>query len=264
MFFLQSFFSIVVYVTMIVHDEAQVLKFNELFYSDFQMHECGFFFMAARKKYDNTLEQSLGALDRRLITDNESILDILQKFDKSYYSQRSGALIEDRAKVYYGSLNPRCTKTAAAELSKQIIDDLINNNTKISPYHRLPSQYLTLVHQSCARKLYKGLDVDHKDFLPQILKMLQEFSVDPYCIIETFGGYHVILHHKSLSAVDTTECTCLTGQRCNHKMTLGEYIHRVVLKWKTDNGQQAVEFMKNPGSPIPGTFQGGFPVHFLI
>ena len=245
---------------MIVHDIAHVLKFNDLFYSFLQLHEVGFTFMAARRKYDVSLTKNLGGLDRSLVTGHTDLPKALQKFDKVYL-QDTGAPIENHAKAYYASLNPRCTKMAAVDLAKEILDDLCSVSQP-SNYHRVPSRYLTLVHQSCARKLYKGLDIDDKGFLPKVLDALGEFNVIPYCVIETRGGYHVILHHKSLSKRNTSECDC-NSQRCKHQMTFGEYIHKVILQWKRDGNKQAVEFMKDPSSPIPGTFQGGFPVHFL-
>lgn len=244
-------------MTLIVHDEEQVKQFHRLFFGCLKTHECGYIFMAARKKYEPLLSCNLGCLDRKILQSNEDMTTALDSFNREY-NQKNGMIVPDTARAYYATLNPRCTKAAASTLMKSMIDDFTTDQNNQKLFYKIPSQFLTLVHQNCARKLYKGLDVDDKTFLPEVMATLSVYNVEPVCIIETRGGYHVILNHASLGATSNNN-----GSLAHRKMTLGEFIHKVIVTWRRTGDKQAVEYMKDPNSPIPGTYQGGFPVRFV-
>lgn len=246
-----------------IYDIAQIKKFQNLFLNNHIVNESAILYVAARKKYDKSLISNIGLMNRTLVTKDDGDLSchIKDKLDKDYY-ENSGKTINKNALAVYMCINPRNTKEAAANLAKYIITALMKNSTNL---HLIPSEFRTIVQQTLSRKLYTVLDVDSKLVYPNVMEELKKYEIQPCCIIETRGGYHVILNHKDLDRIKRFSCECPKQPRCEHVMTFGEYLHKIMLKWtdKDDADKAVVECAKDPFSPIPGTMQGGFPVKMI-
>lgn len=246
-----------------IYDISQVKKFQNLFLDNHKVNESAIIYVAARKKYDKSLPKNIGLMNRTLITkDDEDLSDhITNQMDKEYYDD-NGKIISKNALAVYMCINPRDIKEAAANLAKYIITALLKNTTNL---HLIPSEFRTIVQQTVSRKLYTVLDVDSKKIYPQVIVELNKYNILPYCVLETRGGYHVILNQKDLNNIRDIVCDCAKQPRCEHVMTFGEYMHKVMLHWKNieEPDKAAVECAKDPYSPIPGTYQGGFPVKLI-
>jgi hypothetical protein len=248
---------------MMIEDIASAERFAAMFCSNFGKDECGFAYMCARKKYDPSLQNGrYGSLDRALIYPDEKMTDVVCKLMQQEHYTKNDTLISKDALICYASLNTRSTKKAAVTLAKYIIDS-IADTSKDAKFHTLASRFKTLVHASTGSHLWCTLDVDHKSFLPQVMTMLADYSVTPCCTIETRGGYHVVVPRSSLSnktVGDDEKLAVREGRR-----TFGEFVYKHMSKWEhpDDPSKEAVQFMKDGFSPVPGTRQGGFLVRFV-
>jgi hypothetical protein len=246
-----------------IYDIEEIKKFQKLFLDNQGINESAIIYISARKKYDNSIK-NIGLMNRTILTkDDEDLSDhLLNNINKEFYDD-DGKIINKNALAIYMSINPRDTRTGAADLAKYIIDALLKNNTDL---HLIPSKFRTIVQKSISKKLYTVLDVDTKNIYPDVINILNKYDIKPYCIIETRGGYHITLNHKDLGNLRyNTICECSKKVRCKHIMTFGEYLHKIMVTWKNDDdpNKAAVECAKDPYSPIPGTLQGGFPVKFI-
>ncbi len=248
-----------------IYNIEQVKLFQSLFMNNHNKDESSIIYVAARKKYDQSLSKNIGLTNRTIITNKDILHDIINSnFDKTYFTDNKEK-INSNALAVYMSINPRNTRLAAANLSKHIIDSLVETKKKID-YHLIPSKFRTIVQQTCTNKPFSVLDVDNKEYYNQILDILKTYDIQPYAIIETHGGYHIVLHHKNLSnLIKNNNCDCEKNTRCEHIMSFGEYVHKIMLKWVDNNNpdKAVVEYHKDPYSPVAGTYQGGFPVKLI-
>jgi hypothetical protein len=76
------------------------------------------------------------------------------------------------------------------------------------------------------------IDIDGKELYPKVAEFLKEIDEQPAAVIETHGGYHVLLNKS--------EKTSLLFKEFSSIHTMGDIF-----------------------CPIPGTYQGGFPVRFV-
>ena len=48
------------------------------------------------------------------------------------------------------------------------------------------------------QKIFVTVDVDDKKYYEKTMTILKEQQIDIYCIIETRGGFHIILENEKL------------------------------------------------------------------
>jgi hypothetical protein len=241
-----------------VENKQDARKFASIFCNPVHT-ECVYMYMCGRKKYDPSLGTKYGCLNRALLHPGADFLENVNHLWAQQYKTDHGVPITGSALACYTGLNARDTRKAAAKLAKSILDSLEDPTDK-PPYYNIPSQFKTLVHGTpdCKSRFWCVLDIDEKSFLTRVQAVLEQYDIEPRCIIETRGGYHVVLHTASLSR------PLLKGAVNEGGRTFGEYLHKHMLGWKQtdDPSKSAVEFMKDPFSPVPGTRQGGFLVRF--
>ena len=250
-----------------IYDIIQVIQFEGLFIHPHNENEATIVYVAARKKYDSSLASNIGSMNRTIVTKKDKLEDIVNSLNTKYFLDNK-MLIDEKALAVYMSINPRNTHKSASTLAKHIIDSLYENKT--IDYYKIPSKFKTILQSTSTNKIYTVLDVDNKTYYNNVLDILEIYSIVPYCIIETRGGYHFIIKHENLSNIRkktdiTNKCICSNKIRCEHIMTFGEYIHKIMITWRhTDAPDKAViEYLRDGFSPIPGTIQGGFKVKLL-
>jgi hypothetical protein len=236
-----------------IHDPEQMKIFEGLFFKSGKMYLT---YMAARKKYCTEISnKENGCFNRKIINkkddekDNELYNTVIRYEIKkdSYCSRDKKFIFPEQSIALYTSINSRNYIKATQELTKEIIEKIFENNMNMCS--KIDCIYKSNLQKYCDKE-YITIDVDlpiiNEDFVKdreQFMKIYLKLSIilSIYCIIETRGGYHIIIKK-----------TELTGQT-------GKYIYNDLKKEfpvidKLDNDMF---------SPIPGTYQGGFKVKLL-
>jgi hypothetical protein len=122
---------------------------------------------------------------------------------------------------------------------------------------KLESVFRSNVHKSTAEKIYVDLDVDTKEEtqLCQVKDILRPIVAAIDAIIETRGGYHVVLRKAGIKA---------------HHKALYEFSKKATFPGTARDGKTVTKHWFSLASedgdaqvPVPGTLQGGFKVRFV-
>ena len=222
----------------LIYDEEQVKRFARLIDTENGIHEV---FIMARKKYDESKEgmknNKSGFMSPKYFYgyDANSYLHIVQNYEKRIgnYLDKEGNPYPDNTLVVYSTTNPRCGKKAANKFMKEIMDNLFaENQESCGIFNSLDKRLHSCIMSSKDKTKFITIDIDNKSEYNEVLEYLKSIDLLPEAVIETHGGYHVLLPvNKSLN---------LVFEKFSKKHTMGDI-----------------------SCPIPGTFQGGFPVRFV-
>lgn len=237
----------------LVHDRKEVEKFENLFYSQStEDYERVFLmYISARKKYCPDLSNN-GCFKRTVIRYNEQLGNQKRLFnDIQHYEIPIGAykdknyrtVVPQEALALYASVNPRNAVHASQDLTKDIMDRAFSQDNVF--FSSLDQKYKNKLQKHVVKR-YVGIDLDTKDeeVYQALIADITRF-VNIYVVIETHGGYHIIIPKREL-------------QRTTDGMSAGQYLYKVLPgKYPTLDKVSNDLF-----SPIPGTIQGGFNVRF--
>jgi len=232
----------------LIHDTEQIKKFEEMFYT-VEKPEIFLLYIATRKKYCNELSNNEnGCFKKRIINYTNikcRLVTDIQKYmvpHNSYMTKDYSRAYPSESLVIYGSLNARNAKKAAESLSKEIISKAFEQDEEY--YNKIDCYFKSFLQKFSYRK-YIGIDLDTKDCkIYNSLKCdISDIGIKIYAIIETHGGYHIIINIDQLKSNKE-------GAKLLYTVLNKKYIHLD----KIDN---------DLFSPIPGTIQGGFNVKFV-
>ena len=260
----------------LIYDTKQVKKFfDEILLSSWEPHEAAFISIAARKKYlPEGYMTGLGKrpemLDRDIIRTRDfgRYLAGLYRFTASNgYTDQDGLPIHDWAKVFYANIHLSDSiaayekmKTKMAGIDREIISHATTGHNDIShalgDIRNLHGLWFTAMQNTYSRKLWIDYDIDLLDGIDKditahaafgIIDELAGCAVTKHAII-THGGVHILL------------ATAKNGTAFSK-----EFNPDTVLKALQDSFSgmaREVVINRNGMVPLPGTLQGGFPVHF--
>jgi hypothetical protein len=170
----------------------------------------------------------------------------LQEYEIVYglYKDNAGVNLPEHVMALYGTFNPRSTKKATIATIKHLIDVISSAPKDEDNICKLDSVIKTEIHRSCKQTIFLDIDIDTKDpeIYTKLMGLLQREKICPHVVIETHGGYHVMI--------------CLLNLTKNQKMFLYNKLMREI-------DSKLVEFNNGNQCPIPGTIQGGFKVRML-
>lgn len=224
-------------------NENETKRFLEKVAPKLEKDEVLLLSLAVRGKYCPGVESS-GAFLNSMVLRNNDINDIMLKIrrmsyvDKCYISYRTGNYINPECMVIYIDLQPRAVKSAMNLLFKEYMDVVSEENVNYELLKKFTSwsKMRHVLAKNRSKKLLLDIDIDIKDedLLNNILDIVDD-NVE--CVIESRGGYHVIIINDKRIAKELYE-----------KYSKNEYI----------------EFSsKQVQVPIPGTLQGGFEVKLI-
>ena len=236
---------------ILIHDVEQVKLFERLFYSpDEENNRIFLTYIAVRKKYCSKLSNN-GCFKRTVVhySDDEKqqkLVDVVRNYEiplDTYKDQRSGIPVPQNAIALYTSINPRNAIHATQSLTNDILENAFANEHKF--FSHIDQKFKNKLQKYPVKK-YIGIDLDTKDeeIFQKVMKDICEY-VNVYVVIETRGGYHIIIPKREL-------------QRTTNGLSAGHFLYtRLSEKYDAINKISSDLF-----SPIPGTYQGGFPVKF--
>jgi hypothetical protein len=252
----------------IIHDVNEVQLFFDKVLPPLEKTEVYFVSLSARNKYlspEEREEYGLGRtemFERRLIRYStwERFLRTIRKFETNdgSYLTKKGKVIPQDCMICYININPSDTLKAYREFNKIMNDYMYElsqcaiNGRPIDDITNRINKMNTLL-MNCFQKnrgIKHWIDVDFD--IPKteiiIIKHLTDFLSKKkikYCVIDTRSGFHVTIDRHTLNSNfhDTLD-------NCRNEM-FNKY--KETIKWE-------IEVNKNEMVPLPGTWQGAYPV----
>lgn len=236
-------------MSQLIHDEKQIEVFSNMFFSH-NKRNVYMMYLAARRKYMLQYTCNQTCFCRTIINHKNSLVNAINRYN-----------IQDipiKALVFYCLLNPRSMIKAWGMMDRLMNSKLENEllHSQQQDFTCIESEFKSCVHKSIAEKLYIELDIDTKDVLiiQKINKNLKPIKQYVSCVIETHGGYHVVINAKIPKELKNRLWKIFSDQEYMFKdyNVTGQLIDKKYIDLRND-----------PSPPIPGTVQGGFNVRFV-
>jgi len=245
----------------LIHDLDQIRKFERMFYAP-STDSTFVIYLAARKKYDPRMRKSTGRScfcrkklhyvnpysPARLEYDVQSYMVPMGTYRISLRGEGDEVEEEIRTEsmAVYASLNPRDTAKAAAKLFGTMSTELTlqaSGSGNLQTFARAAAKHMNHLCGHGTRQ-FIGIDLDTKDqeTYSQVIADLKA-RVTIHAVIETRGGYHIILAKSELDKASQVD---------------KQFIYTVLKE------REGIDKVSNDlFSPIPGTYQGGHRVRFV-
>lgn len=280
----------------LIYDENQVKEFYRRVISSQERTEfdVDFFCIAARKKYmtpeekESTRMGDTCMMEKTAVKKNDIslFLNKLHRVDAGldWLTSNNGTLIPRSCMVFYMNINHtdmiyalKSLKMDIAVLEGELLDCLKkkglleNIGNKVKGLNTMVMKaYQNPANVSNRAWVDIDFDVSPENFsfaeIKEVMTSLK-FSDESYIVIQTRGGYHILVNTPWISAYNKEYSKAFAeGEKFNKKGILS--VDKVIsgLKKALDNrGFEAKEIIinKNGMVPIPGTLQGGVEVKLL-
>lgn len=210
-----------------IYNESEMKKFFDLIGPG--THQV---FISVRPKYTKTKVKN-NSISIKSFTDYtfEKFLDLIKRYEipVGCYKEDDKVLPND-CMVIYCTTNARNPKTAVRKLMNECLTAAFDGDEYV--FTHMNQKINSAIMASKEKTLLTTIDIDSKDEYPEVKEFLEENKIVPAAVVETRGGYHVLLH--------TNSSLELVYKKFAKKHTMGDTF-----------------------CPIPGTLQGGFPVRFV-
>ena len=222
----------------IVHDENELDRFIN-WLPDLKENEQFYWSLFARKKYCADVNKSNDKTQlKRGTCTKTNLKDKLQQLEVQFGSLKLKNIpAPQESLVAYIMPNPRCMVKATWKTAKHCMDLLENTNKG----YNLHQEVMSCIQQSKSYSFVVDFDVDQKEDIDLSLLDSQIFQQQerPYNIIETRGGYHILVQPQLVDKDNKT------------------WYNKISKLYPVD--QSADQMI-----PIPGCIQGGFIPRIII
>lgn len=214
--------------------------------------------LSARNKYLSPEERLSTGLTRTLMLSREtarskeSINYAIQRLEASlqYRQTDTRQPIPEKSLVIYIGINPSSMIDAYQNFKKEldaandkVVKSLLNKNEPdFNPFLKAQSILMSKIQAGQTRKVWVDIDVDTKE--PRIINEIKEFlnlENITYHVVETFGGFHVLVNRSSLRK--------------------GNQLYQTLTNLNTKDAE--VCFCKSGLLPLPGTMQSDHLIKFV-
>lgn len=229
-------------MTNMIYDINETKDFIERVLVPLEDDEVFLLLLNTRKKHcPEELSRSEEVLSREIIRDSD-VDKVIRKIKKLsctegiYMDRNTLKPVSTSCMSLYILLDPRSVLKGYGdfieEVNKMIYDSFKGESKNLELYRRIDIKLFSAVHKNRSRRLFNIVDIDKKDdaILDKVTDLLKGHIK---WISETHGGFHVIVKK--------------------------EYEAGVILYTKIAK-MEYLEILKEPMSPVPGSFQGGFRV----
>lgn len=262
-----------------IYDEYKVRDFFLSVVPPLGNSEVYFLSLSARNKYLSEPEREYYGLGRtemfaRSIVrhyDVEKFIKALRRYECSYgsYLTKKGLDIPEKCIIVYMNINPSNAILAYKEFSHRMGDILIESaynsdrgknlpKDDLSKFTKLDVELMDSFQRSTGIKHYIDIDFDIEErgfyLVEEFLSVIDHYSggVAQYAVVDTKGGYHVLLKR------DTIKFNYLeVVNHFNNKLSSTDVKHPM-------GRTTEIVVNKNLMIPIPGTYQGGYPVRLMF
>ncbi len=205
---------------------------------DLQETEKYYLSLFARKKYCTDLVKSSDKTQlKRFVSTKERIIEKISQLEIPIDRFNLGdSPAPQQSLVVYITVNPRCMQKATKMMGKMCWDLMESKNFNIH------AEALSCIQKSKSRTCFVDFDIDTKD-IDMNKEWLNQNIGESYKILETRGGYHLLINPKMASEF---------RQEFDSK----NWYKVISDKYPVDQtGDQLL--------PVPGTSQGGFTPRFI-
>lgn len=246
----------------LIYNISEIEKFHS-FMHPLQIGEAYFVSMSARNKYLAAEEREHFSLGRsemfgRKIVKDPSFADYLRvirsmEVNDGGYTTRNGLSIPHKCAVVYANINASSGIKALHEFNQRTNDlmlETLSNKDAFKHYASLDSILMNCFQRQRGTKHLLDVDFDIKKdsdgytLLENFINELKKNNVT-YKVIETYGGFHVLLVRNTL------------------KFNYYAVIKKLDKTAKELYGKAEIVKNVNDMIPCPGTFQANFPVRFI-
>ncbi len=223
----------------IIADEVALLDFVN-WLPELSENETFLVALFARKKYSNgTIKSNNQTQLRRFSSKKDRLIDNIRQLELPVGAWKmKQEIAPQEALALYISLNPRCMRKATELMGKKCWDLMNSQN------YNLQSEALSCIQKSKSRTVYVDFDIDDKEIDIDELWLDSEVGKGNYKIVETRGGYHVLVQPDKASNY--------------RKSTFNDdrWYQLIQEKYPVDQaGDQLI--------PVVGAYQGGFIPKFV-
>jgi hypothetical protein len=272
----------------LINDVDEVKKFFDEVMPPLNNSEVYFISLSARNKYlteEERRELALGRtemFERRVIRERsfERFLRTLRKFEtnEGSYLTKNGSNIPNKSIIVYFNINPTDVLKTHKEFNQTMNEYMYElahcaaEGRKTDDIMKRICKQDTLLmncfQKNKGTKHYIDIDFDvPKDYYNSVVAPFIErirSKEGKVVIIDTRGGYHILLKKNSIKfnfnddIYKANEDFALEYMK-RHEVKLGANVH---IDIKKETGYEIIS-NKNAMIPVPGTFQGGYPVTIL-
>ncbi len=180
----------------IIMDE-QKLKDFIVWLPDHSAEECYFYALFYRAKYSSESKKSNGGnLLFRGISSKESLFYKISQLECPTGSYvRRGEPVSQESLALYIHPNPRNLRIASLNTLSSLVDNIKRGQTTASPH----KEALSCIQTSAENKPFIVFDIDNKE--PEIMKRAIKIANNFCEIIETRGGYHLLIRTANIHLI---------------------------------------------------------------
>jgi hypothetical protein len=208
--------------------------------------------LSVRTKYmsDTKAKAMNGFFVRKILTLNKDLSRLIRNLEIKTPYQFDDREIENSALSVYICMNPRDQVRGLHDLYKHTMDAII---TKSELPKAMDSEFYSTLHQSQQERQFVEIDIDTTDMsiIQRFINKCPEVLTNVDFIIRTRSGFHFV-YRKDLFPLNVYQITRLEEFKYNENSRDGKSIPKHYMDVRSD-----VTF------PVPGTFQGGFPVRIV-
>jgi hypothetical protein len=249
----------------LIKDIDELEKFVE-WLPDLKEYEKFYICLFARKKYDPVL-QSTASDKMQLKRDLVNKQDIIQKIKQweipvGLYTLKQTPATQQSLALYI-SPNPRCMIKAQGDLTQRITAAIIKGNY----FHNPKAEAISSCQRSKAYNYIVDFDIDTKDIDLNLLKGV--LLAHDYRILETRGGYHVLVYPERATASNKEIHLIKQGKKGAFTIEeldarAAKYGNSFPLSWhKKITTLFDVDQTGDQLIPVPGCTQGNYVPKFI-
>ncbi len=218
----------------IIQDEQVLRDFIE-WLPELKPNETYYVSLLARNKYDELLSADKAQL-KRFTSDKTYLLDKIKQLECAQGNYKlKGKTVDQKALALYINPNPRDMELAAKNALVKFAELVTKPYTGYNPHQEV----LSILQQSCTRKVYFDLDFDGVDLGETLDKAKSMINADCLKVLKTRGGFHLLVE--------------LARIRKEYEKT---WYHQLTnLEGCDIKGDNLI--------PVPGCVQGGFMPRFV-
>ncbi|WP_196888337.1 hypothetical protein [Aureivirga sp. CE67] len=224
----------------IIANEEELLKFIH-WLPELEEGEKYYLALFSRKKYCETLIQSSDKTQlKRFVTEKDRFYNRLRQLEipVGAWKLKNGEDVPQESLALYITINPRSMKKATEMMGKKCWDLMSRGN------YNVHAEALSCIQKSKSRTCFIDFDIDTKEIDLDLQWLNEEIGEANYEILETRGGYHIM--------VNPTQASAFRQEKFGDK----NWHVKIQKKYPVDqSGDQLV--------PVPGSYQGGFVPRFI-
>ncbi len=278
----------------LIHDETELKYFFDNIVPDLKPTEVFFVSLSCRNKYLTDAEKKMFSLsrtemiERRVIRlrDWNRFLRTIRKFETNFgsYKTKTNLDIPEKCIIIYWNINPSDTLKTYKEFSKTMLEyqyelshcytDERNVENIVTRINKMDHLMYTCYQKNRGVKHWIDLDFDvpKETRIPyKMNQWLKDQNLETFYWIETHGGFHLLVKPSELK-FNPNEIV-----ERGYNILKDYYVSLLVdddaVSWVVLSGQvekqhylaeqHEIKQNENFMVPLPGTFQGGFPVRVL-